>query len=184
MLLILRSYFKSKSMRLYELWPVMWKTSSQSLPWQFNVLITCRSSHLGIRLDIRSPHSPVIHHIWTELYMYVSFEHVGYLVARWATSHQWLIGPDSLLSQWISRSIRSPRQLDLNVWRGGRVCKVQCLNLTRVTSPPNSTIGGSRLIFSVPFSYISFSSFTFPGAPYRIFLPFLPWLTCHFYLVI
>ena len=30
----------------------------------------------------------------------------------------------------------------------------------------------------------SFSSFTFPGAPYRIFLPFLPWLPCHFYLVV
>ena len=86
-------------------------------------------------------------------------------------------------------------------------------NLTRVTSPPNSTTGGSRLIFCVPFSYISFPSFTFsgappnltprrfpfyliliillcflfvfhlPGAPYRIFFLFLPWLPCHFYLV-
>ena len=30
---------------------------------------------------------------------------------------------------------------------------------------------GSRLTFSSPLSYISFSCFTFPGAPYRIFLP-------------
>ena len=29
-----------------------------------------------------------------------------------------------------------------------------------------------------------FSSFTFSGAPYQIFLLFLPWLPCHFYLVI
>ena len=31
-------------------------------------------------------------------------------------------------------------------------------------------------------SLISFSSLTFPGAPYRIFLLFLAWLPCHFYL--
>ena len=42
---------------------------------------------------------------------------------------------------------------------------------------------GSRLTFCWPFSYISFSSFTFPGASYRIFLLFLPWLPCHFYFV-
>ena len=42
---------------------------------------------------------------------------------------------------------------------------------------------GSRLAFSWPFSYLSFSSFTFPGAPYRIFLMFLLWLPCHIYLV-
>jgi len=29
-------------------------------------------------------------------------------------------------------------------------------NITRVTSPPNSTTGGSRFIFSVPFSYFLF----------------------------
>ena len=39
---------------------------------------------------------------------------------------------------------------------------------------------GSRL----PFSYIFFSSFTFPDAPYRIFLLFLPWIPCYFYLVV
>ena len=39
---------------------------------------------------------------------------------------------------------------------------------------------GSRLTFS----YISFSLFTFPGAPYRTFLPWLPRLPCYFYLVI
>ena len=33
-------------------------------------------------------------------------------------------------------------------------------------------------------SLISFSSFTFPGAPYRIFLLFLPWIPCHFHLVV
>ena len=38
--------------------------------------------------------------------------------------------------------------------------------------------------FSLPFSHTSFSSFTFPCTSYRIFLLFLPWLPCHFYLVI
>ena len=57
-------------------------------------------------------------------------------------------------------------------------------NLTRVTSPPNSNTDGSRLTFSVSFSYISFSYFTFPSAPYRILLLFLPWLPCHFYLAV
>ena len=33
-------------------------------------------------------------------------------------------------------------------------------------------------------SLISFSSFTFPGASYQIFLLFLPWLPCHFYLIV
>ena len=33
-------------------------------------------------------------------------------------------------------------------------------------------------------SLISFSSFTFPDAPYQIFLLFLPWFPCHFNLVI
>ena len=47
----------------------------------------------------------------------------------------------------------------------------------------NLNYRGSRLIFSVPFSYISISSFTFHGAPYRIFFLFPPWLPCHFYLV-
>ena len=49
----------------------------------------------------------------------------------------------------------------------------------RVGPPPLRTRleDGSRLTFS----YISFFSFTFPGAPYRIFLLFLP---CYFYLVI
>ena len=42
----------------------------------------------------------------------------------------------------------------------------------------------SRLTFSWPFYYISFSSFTFPGTPYRIFLLYLPSLPCHFYLVV
>ena len=28
------------------------------------------------------------------------------------------------------------------------------------------------------------SSFTFPGTPYRIFLPYLPRFPCHFYLVV
>ena len=56
-------------------------------------------------------------------------------------------------------------------------------NLTRFTSLPKGNTGGSRLIFSVPLYYISFSSSTFPGAPYQIFLRFLLWLPCHFYLV-
>ena len=56
-------------------------------------------------------------------------------------------------------------------------------NLTRVTSPPNSNTGGSRLIFYVPFSYFLFivylPRFTSPDL-----LLFLPWLPCHFYRVI
>ena len=36
----------------------------------------------------------------------------------------------------------------------------------------------------MPFSHISFLSFTFPGAPYWIFLLFIPWLSCHFYLIV
>ena len=43
---------------------------------------------------------------------------------------------------------------------------------------------GSRPTFTWPFSYISFSSFTFIAATYRIFLLFLPWFLCHFYLVV
>ena len=43
---------------------------------------------------------------------------------------------------------------------------------------------GFRLTFSWSFSYIFFSSFTFPGAPYRIFLLLLPWLPCHLFLVV
>ena len=42
---------------------------------------------------------------------------------------------------------------------------------------------GSRLILSWPFSYISFSSLIFPCEPYRIFLPYLLRLPCHFYLL-
>ena len=37
--------------------------------------------------------------------------------------------------------------------------------------------------FSPPFFYTSFSSFKFPGAPYRIFLLYLLRLLWHFYLV-
>jgi len=54
-------------------------------------------------------------------------------------------------------------------------------NLTRVASPPNSTIGGSCLSSLYP-SIICFSSFTFPGAPYQISLPLLSWLSFHFIL--
>ena len=41
-----------------------------------------------------------------------------------------------------------------------------------------------RLTFSWPFSYIYFSSFTFPGTPYRISFLFFCWLPCHFYLAV
>ena len=52
-------------------------------------------------------------------------------------------------------------------------------------SPSHSVLqtqlqNGSLLFFS----YISFSSFTFPGAPYWILLVYLPRLPYHFYLVI
>ena len=45
------------------------------------------------------------------------------------------------------------------------------------TLPPNSTPGRFP-------SYLLFSSCTFPGTPYRIFLRFLPWLPCHFDVVV
>ena len=51
-------------------------------------------------------------------------------------------------------------------------------NLTRVTSPPNSTIGSSRPIFSVTFSYFLFIFYfprcTLPDLTSVFFLPF-----CH-----
>ena len=65
---------------------------------------------------------------------------------------------------------------------------------------PYSTTGGSIYemdIYIYPFniytyiilsslypSLISFSSFTSPRAPYRIFLLLLPWLACNFHLVV
>ena len=45
-----------------------------------------------------------------------------------------------------------------------------CVYLIRVTSLPSST-------FLIP-------SFSFSGAPYRFFLLFLPWLPCHYYIVV
>ena len=41
-----------------------------------------------------------------------------------------------------------------------------------------------RLIFSWPFFYVSFSSFTFPSAPYQILFLYLPRLPSHFFLVV
>ena len=38
--------------------------------------------------------------------------------------------------------------------------------------------------YRLTFSYISFLSFTFPGASHRRFPLLLPWLHCHFYLVV
>ena len=43
---------------------------------------------------------------------------------------------------------------------------------------------GFILNFSSPLSYISFSSFTFRGSPYWIFLLYLLRLPCHFYPVV
>ena len=57
------------------------------------------------------------------------------------------------------------------------------LRLMLVTSPSNWTPRRFPVLPSLD-PYISFSCFTFPGAPYRIFLLFHPWLPCHFYLVI
>ena len=58
-------------------------------------------------------------------------------------------------------------------------------NLTRVTSPPNSNTDGSRLIFSIPFSYFLFVFYLprctipdFPSVSSLAFLPFLP--CCHY----
>ena len=62
-------------------------------------------------------------------------------------------------------------------------CIMRKLTLARA----NLTIGSPHLqtqlqavpvLSSLYISIISFSSFTFPGAPYRIFLQFLPWLPC------
>ena len=52
-------------------------------------------------------------------------------------------------------------------------------NHSLVTSPP---ISDQRRFPSYLLLYL-LSSFTFPGAPYRIFLLCLPWLPSHFYLI-
>ena len=57
-------------------------------------------------------------------------------------------------------------------------------NPTRVSYLQTQLQDGSRLTFSCPFSYVSFSSSTFSDAPYRIFLLFLTGLPCHFYCVV
>ena len=55
-------------------------------------------------------------------------------------------------------------------------------NLTRLTSPPNSTTGGSRIIFSVLFSYFLFIFYlpwcTLPDFPSVSSLASLPCLFC------
>ena len=55
-------------------------------------------------------------------------------------------------------------------------------NLTRVTSPPNSNTGGSRLIFSVLYSYFIFIFYlprcTLPDFPSVSSLASLPFLSC------
>ena len=60
------------------------------------------------------------------------------------------------------------------------------MNLITVTSLPISNAGLIQVpvLSSLDPYHISFSSFTFPGAPYWIFLLFIPWLPCHFYLVV
>ena len=55
-------------------------------------------------------------------------------------------------------------------------------NLTWVTSFP-AQLQAAPVLSSL-YPSISFSSLTFPGAPYQIFLLCLPWLPCHFYLVV
>ena len=57
-------------------------------------------------------------------------------------------------------------------------------NLTRVTSPPNPTTGGSILIFSITFSYFLFSFYlpwsTLPDFPSVTSLASMPFLSsCH-----
>ena len=47
----------------------------------------------------------------------------------------------------------------------------------------NTQIQAFPVLSSLYTSLISFSSCTFPSAPYRIFLLFLPWLSRQFYLV-
>ena len=81
-------------------------------------------------------------------------------------------------------------QISLNLTRNKKNIFLFVIILTQLQD-------GSRLTFSyiffssftfsgsrITFSYISFSCFSFPGASYRIFLLFLPWLPCHFYLVV
>ena len=55
-------------------------------------------------------------------------------------------------------------------------------NLTKVTSPPNSNAGGSRLIFSVPLSYFLFIFYlpqcTLPDFPSDSSLASLPFSPC------
>ena len=60
--------------------------------------------------------------------------------------------------------------------------KLSLRSYTRVTSPPDSTTGDSRLIFSVPFSYFLFIFYlprcTQPDFPFVSFLASLPFLPC------
>ena len=56
-------------------------------------------------------------------------------------------------------------------------------NLTRVTSPPTQ-LQADPVLSSLYLYFISFSSFTFPDVPYRIFFLYLPRLPCHFYIVV
>ena len=63
---------------------------------------------------------------------------------------------------------------------GLRAILVRANHLTRVTSPQIQAVS---VLSSLYPSLIFFSSFTFAGAPYRIFLLFLIWLPCHFYLI-
>ena len=58
-------------------------------------------------------------------------------------------------------------------------------NLTthKGTIPPKSNTGNSRFIFAVPFSYFLFI-FYLPQCTLPDFPSVLPWLPCHFYLVV
>ena len=56
-------------------------------------------------------------------------------------------------------------------------------NLTVVTSPRNSDTCSSRLYLLCSFLLFPFHP-RCTGAPYRIFLLFLLWRPCHFYLVV
>ena len=70
------------------------------------------------------------------------------------------------------------------LYRETLVSRTARANLTRITSPSNTNTGGSRLIFSVPFSHFSFIFYLprctlqdFPSVSSLASLPFLP--CCH-----
>ena len=81
---------------------------------------------------------------------------------------------------------REPSRLVLPVWNIGYCVVNYTINIQPHKGHLQTQIQAVQVhvLSSLNPSLISFSSFTFPGAPYQICLLFLAWLPCHFYLVV